>query len=211
MDATMLPPGELLRFGRSSRRVHRATALLMGVCLVTAAALYVGPVSVLVGRRALVADVHVLAGLALPVPVLLGWLSRSFRADVRRLNRFSRVDWEWLRSADRRSGRFPVGKFNAGQKLNASLVTGGALVLLGSGTIMRFANHWPLSWRTGATFVHDWFAFAVTGLVLGHLWFALRDPVARAGMRTGLVPLWWARREHLGWADEQTSAEARPR
>ena len=31
---------------------------------------------------------------------------------------------------------------------------------------------------------------------------ALKDPYAMAGMRTGRVPLRWARREHAAWARE---------
>jgi formate dehydrogenase subunit gamma len=193
----------LLRFTRAERWVHRCTALLLGVCLLTAACLYVGPLAVLVGRRALVKDVHVYAGLMLPLPVLLGCLSAALRADLGRFNRFSAADWRWLRSSDRRSGRIPVGKFNAGQKLNAAFSGGAILVMLGTGLIMRFPSPWPLSSRTGATFVHDWLALAVFVVVLGHLAEASRDPVARAGMRTGTVPLDWARREHRTWADER--------
>jgi formate dehydrogenase subunit gamma len=193
----------ILRFVREERWVHRTTALLMGVCLVTAACLYVGPLAVLVGRRQLMKTVHVYAGFALPLPLLLGWVSRAVRADLRRLNRFSPHDWEWLRSRDRRSGRIPVGKFNAGQKLNAAFTAGAILVMLGTGLIMRFPQMWPLAWRTGATFVHDWLALAVLVVVLGHLFYASRDPDARTGMRTGLVPVSWARREHRAWADEQ--------
>src|SRR5262249_53797469 len=67
---------------------------------------------------------------ALPVPALLGWLSRAFRDDLRRLNRFTPDDWSWLRGRDRRAtvggrGIYPVGKYNAGQKLNAAF-SGGA-------------------------------------------------------------------------------------
>ena len=193
---------QLLRFTRAERWVHRSVAALMGVCLLTAAILYIGPLSVLVGRRALVETVHVAAGIALPVPILLGSLSPAFRADLRRLNRFTASDWEWLRSRDRRSGRLAVGKFNAGQKLNGSFQLGAILVLLGTGLIMRFANQWPLSLRTGATFVHDWVSYAVAGVLFGHLLFALRDPVARMGMRTGVVPVDWAQVEHRGWAAE---------
>jgi formate dehydrogenase subunit gamma len=75
------------------------------------------------------------------------------------------------------------------------------MVLLGTGMIMRFPAPWPLTWRTGATFVHDWLALAVLVVLLGHLAFAHRDPVARGGMRTGTVPADWARREHRAWAD----------
>jgi formate dehydrogenase subunit gamma len=203
----MSRPGELLRFTPAERWVHRAVAVLMGACLLTAAILYIGPLSVLVGRRALVGRIHVGTGLALPVPLLLGWLSAAFRDDLRRLNRFHPVDGVWLRSSDRRSGRLPVGKFNAGQKLNAAFVAGAIGVQFGSGIIMRYGQHWPLSARTGATFVHDWLAAAVAVAVLGHLSFAFRDRDARRGMRTGVVPAYWAEREHRGWAEELTGSE----
>ncbi|MGI9093178.1 MAG: cytochrome b/b6 domain-containing protein [Mycobacteriales bacterium] len=201
-------PGQLLRATLTERWVHRSFGLLMGVCIATAAILYIGPLSIAVGRRSTVEWVHVISGAALPLPILIGLASRAFRADLRRLNRFSPVDWEWLRSKNRRSGRLPVGKFNAGQKLNASFVTGATLVMLGTGLIMRFANAWPVRWRTGATFVHDWIAYAIGIVIIGHLFFATRDPEARQGMRTGAVPEAWARREHRGWAEEQVAAEA---
>ena len=195
----MTPP-ELDRFGPASRAVHRATAVLGLTCLATAAALYLEPVAELVGRRALVVDLHVWSGLALPVPALLGWASRAVRADLRALDRWAPVDREWLRRRDRRTAGLPVGKFNAGQKLNASLSAGGVLVLLGTGIVLAYGRRWPLDLRIGATFVHDWTAFAVLLLVAGHLWFASRDEDARRGMRTGRVPTGWALREHRAWA-----------
>lgn len=196
----MSPPAELPRFGPASRWVHRATALLVGVCVLTAAILYLEPLAVLVGRRALVVQVHVLAGLALPVPALAGWLSAAYRADLRELNRFFPMDTEWLRRRDRRTAALPVGKFNAGQKLNAALTAGGVLVLLGTGIVMEYGRRWPLGLRIGSTFVHDWTAAALFLLVLGHVWYASRDEDARRGMRVGTVPVGWARREHPGWA-----------
>ncbi len=198
----MRRPAELLRFTLAERWVHRSTAVLMGCCLVTAAILYIGPLSVLVGRRSVVVWIHLLAGLALPVPVLAGWASAAFRADLRELNRFRPVDWVWLRSRDRRTGGLPVGKFNAGQKLYAAFTAGAILVQFGTGLLMRYGQHWPLTLRTGATFVHDWLAAAVLVAVLGHLHFALRDGDSRLGMRTGRVPAAWAEREHPTWAEE---------
>jgi formate dehydrogenase subunit gamma len=194
------PEASLPRFSPAERWVHRTVGMLIGICLLTAAVLYVGPLSVLVGRRAVIRTIHVYAGIALPVPVLLGLASGPFRADLRRLNRFAPADWRWLRDRQRRSGRIPVGKFNAGQKLNASFIVGAILVMLGTGLIMRYAEHWPLSLRSGATLVHDWLAYAVTAVVFGHLWFASRDSIARDGMRTGVVPESWALREHAAWA-----------
>jgi formate dehydrogenase subunit gamma len=38
--------------------------------------------------------------------------------------------------------------------------------------------------------------------VLGHIAYAVRDPEARRGMRTGRVSTGWARVEHGAWADE---------
>ncbi len=193
---------EVARFTLGERWVHRSLAVLVGVLLATAAVLYFAPLAQLVGRRHLVAQVHLAAGLALPVPLVAGWLrSAALRLDARRLNRFGPRDWEWLRSSDRRTGRIPVGKFNAGQKLNAAFTLGAVGVMLMTGVVMHWTAWWPLAWRTGATFVHDWLAFALAVVVAGHTWMAWRDPVARAGMRTGRVPLTWARRAHPQWAD----------
>jgi formate dehydrogenase subunit gamma len=190
------------RFTGGERWVHWSTAALLGLCLATAAIMYVGPLEILFGRRRLVELVHVYAGFALPVPVLLGWLSRAFRDDMRRLNRFRPRDWEWLRSRDRRSGRIAVGKFNPGQKLNAAFTGGAILVMLGTGTLMFWPNLWPLSLRVGATFVHDWLALAVFVVVLGHIWYAVKDPDALHGMRSGMVPRSWADRNHTDWLGE---------
>jgi cytochrome b subunit of formate dehydrogenase len=180
----MRPPAEILRFTKGERWIHRTTAILMGICLVTAAILYVGALETLVGRRSTIEWIHVIAGCTLPVPTIVGLASKAFRADI----------------------RLPVGKFNAGQKLNASFQVGAVLIMLGTGLIMRFANDWNVSWRTGATFVHDWIAYAILAVVVGHIYMAMRDPYALGGMRTGSVPLTWAKREHRAWAAEEEAA-----
>ena len=154
--------------------------------------------------------IHVWAGFALPLPVLAGVLSSAYRADLGRLNRFAPDDWRWLRLRARRDGTIRVGKFNAGQKLNAALSGGGIAVLLSTGILMYFPGMARLSWRTGATFVHDWFALAVGLLVLGHVSYALRDPEARRGMRTGRVAAAWARTHHAAWADEVDNVVVAP-
>jgi formate dehydrogenase subunit gamma len=198
------PQPQLLRFTRAVRWIHGATAALLIVCILTAAILYNGSLEVLVGNRYLVEQVHVYCGFALPVPLLVGLVSRSYRLDLRRLNRFTAPDWQWLRSRTRRDGTIPVGKFNAGQKLNGALSAGAIGALLITGTVMYFTNLTPLTWRSGATFVHDWFSLGLGLLVVGHILYALRDPVAMRGMRSGLVPLRWARREHAAWVADYT-------
>ncbi|MFI6935078.1 cytochrome b/b6 domain-containing protein [Streptomyces sp. NPDC050287] len=190
------------RFGRTQRWVHRTTAALMGVCVVTAACLYVPQFAELVGRRELVVRIHEWAGLALPVPVLAGLVSRGFRSDLRFLNRFGPHDRLWLRAAlvrDKRRSSRPAGKFNAGQKVYAAWIAGATLVMLGTGLLMWFTHLTPIQWRTSATFVHDWLALTI-GIVLGgHIGMALGDPEARRGLRTGTVSREWAEREHPLW------------
>jgi formate dehydrogenase subunit gamma len=192
----------VLRFSRPVRWIHGVTGALLLVCILTAAILYNGSIAVLVGNRYIVEQIHVWCGFALPVPLIVGLFSPTYRADLRRLNRFTRHDWRWLRSRKRRDGDIPVGKFNAGQKLNAALSAGAIGVLLGSGTVMYFTHLTRLSWRSGATFVHDWFALGLGLLVVGHILYALNDPDALKSMRTGRVPLRWARRHHGEWAAE---------
>ncbi|MFH8287176.1 cytochrome b/b6 domain-containing protein [Streptomyces antibioticus] len=198
------PTARIPRFTRAERWIHRTTALLMGVCVVTAAALYVPEFAQLVGRRALVVRLHEWAGLALPVPVLAGLASRAFRGDLGRLNRFGPHDRRWLRAAlrrDRRRAEHPAGKFNAGQKIYAAWIAGATLVMLGTGLLMWFTHLTPVQWRTSATFVHDWLALTIGIVLAGHIGMALGDPEARRGMRTGAVSREWAEREHPLWRD----------
>ncbi|RNL70532.1 cytochrome b/b6 domain-containing protein [Streptomyces sp. I6] len=194
-------PGRVRRFGRAERLVHRATAVLMLLCVATAACLYVPALAELVGRRHLVVTLHKWSGLLLPVPFLSGLASRPFRTDLRRLNRFGPHDRRWLRAALRRRGpgERPAGKFNAGQKLYAAWIAGAVLVMLGTGLLMWFTGLAPLVWRNGATFVHDWLALAIGVVLIGHVRMALADPEARRGMRHGTVERAWARREHPLW------------
>ncbi|MBO2459203.1 cytochrome b/b6 domain-containing protein [Actinomadura violacea] len=204
----------LLRFTRAERSIHHATGLLMLVCLATAGMLYLPMLSTLVGHRELVKTVHVWCGFALPIPIVLGLVSRAFRTDVRHLNRFAPHDWEWLKRGDRRAvrqgrGVLPVGKFNAGQKLNAAFTAGAILVMLGTGEVLTFPGPWPDRWRTGATFVHDWLFVIIVIAVAGHLWEAFRDPGALRGMLTGRVDHDWAARHHRGWVDAVQRIAAR--
>lgn len=166
--ATAVPAAR--RFTQAEIVVHGAFALAVGVCIVTGATLYFAPLAVLVGRRDLVATVHLWSGLVTPLPLALGLLSRAFRDDVHRLERFSDMDFRWLRSKRRRE--LDVERFNAGQKLNAAFTVGAIALLFGTGVIMAgLLVNAPDDIRTGATFVHDWAALGVTAAVIGHLYF----------------------------------------
>jgi formate dehydrogenase subunit gamma len=102
-------------------------------------------------------------------------------------------------------GRDPFvenGKFNAGQKLNAAFTAGAVLLLLATGSIMRWFGPFPLTWRTGATFVHDWTAFALGLVLVGHVAKALGDREALGAMARGSVSRRWAARKAPRWLAE---------
>jgi formate dehydrogenase subunit gamma len=149
----------------------------------------------------LVKDLHVYAGLLLPVPLLVAYAGHwrdAVRRDVHRLARWSLDDRRWLLSLGRR-GRRRMGKFNAGQKLNAIFVAGCIPVMLATGVVMRWFHPFPLAWRTGATFVHDWFALALLVVIVAHIGKALAEPVALRSMRKGTVPARHVQRRHPRW------------
>jgi formate dehydrogenase subunit gamma len=192
---------QVVRFDRTERLLHWANATVFLVLLATGMTLYIGQLSALVGRRVLVKDVHVISGLLLPVPLLLAYSGRwrnGLRRDVRRLARWSRDDRRWLTSLGRR-GRATMGKFNAGQKLNAVFVVGTIPVMLMTGSIMRWFGPFPLDWRTGATFVHDWTALALLAVITGHILKALVEPHALGAMVRGRVPARHVERKHPRW------------
>ena len=189
------------RFDATERLVHWLTAGLVLVLVATGAVMWLEPLAGAVGHRDLVRTLHFVVGALVAVPLVVGLVAprrgRRLRADARALERLDAADRAWLR---RRPGPGP-GKFNAGQKLNAALLLGSGAVLLLTGVMLRTATTYPVSIRTGATFVHDWFALGLTLLVLGHVALALRDPGALGGMVRGSVTSAWARRHHPRWAD----------
>lgn len=197
--------GRLVRFDRAERWLHWVNAALVLVLIATGSIMYIGALSGLVGRRLLVRDVHLWSGLLLPIPflaVVAGRWGYGFRRDCARLGRFLTDDWRWLSRRQRRHGDLRVGKFNAGQKVNAVLVAGALPVMFGTGLLLHWARSFPESLRTGATFVHDWGYVALGLLVAGHIVKAMADPVALHAMRTGLAPARWAKAAHPRWHDE---------
>ncbi|HUY86747.1 MAG TPA: cytochrome b/b6 domain-containing protein, partial [Acidimicrobiales bacterium] len=154
-------------------------------------------------------DIHVYSGICLPIPVLLGVVSKRrgklLRSDLKFINAWNKEDRLWFRTW----GRDPLlrpGKFNAGQKANTAFIGGAIIVMLGTGLIMKWFGPFPLSWRTGATFVHDVVALAIAIIVLGHIVYALRYPATLKAMFTGYVSEDWAAEHAPAW--QQGGVEA---
>ncbi len=196
--------GRVVRFDVVERALHWCTATVTAVLVVTGFVLYVPSLSSWVGRRALLRDLHVGAGLVLPWPFVAAYAGPwrvALRRDVHRLARWSGDDVDWLRSLGRRA-RDRTGKFNAGQKANAVFVAAALPVMAATGSIMRWFEPFPLSWRTGATFVHDSLALLLAAVLAGHVAKALSDPVALSAMVRGWVPRSVVDRHHPRWAAE---------
>jgi formate dehydrogenase subunit gamma len=199
----------ILRFDRVERAAHWATALGFGILMATALPLYFVQVEALVGRRALIAEIHTWTGVALPIPLIIAlagpWGTR-LRRDVRRCNLWATEELRWVRSLGTRRLSNP-DKFNPGQKLNVLFVAGAIVVMLGTGSMLKWYRFFPLSWRTGATFVHDVLALAIFVVVFGHVVFALTHRDALRSMIKGWVTEAWARAHASAWLSEEEEVQ----
>jgi formate dehydrogenase subunit gamma len=154
-----------------------------------------------------VVDVHV-GGAALLVAGMALLLWRADRAALVRtgvqLATTEPGDRDWLRGVpDRlRSGAAepPVGRFNAGQKLNARLSALGLAVLYATGLALllvgRGLPQGPL---------HTLTTVALVGLLSGHVFMAVLNPGTRhalRGMTLGEVDRGWAEHHHPLWVAE---------
>lgn len=179
--------------------------------MATALPLYFVQIEQFVGRRTLFEEIHLWAGLMLPAPLLIslaGPWGRSLRRDLHRFSLWTNAEVRWLRSFGRSHLAMP-DKFNPGQKLNALFVAGAMVVMLGSGAILKWFSPFPLSWRTGATFVHDVLALTIFVVVAGHILMALTHRDALRSIFRGWVTEGWARRHAAGWLKEAPPTEQR--
>ena len=188
------------RFDVLTRVVHWSTAAAGAIVLGSATVLYVPELSAKIGRRAALMETHVVAGLFLPVPLLfalaIGPTGVRLRRDLAELWQWTAADRRWIRPKQRVTTE---GKFNGGQKLVTALFAGLFLMQLLTGSVMYWHDPFSTSWRTGATFVHDWAYLALAVIVIGHVVKAMQEPILMRSMTRGEVPAEWARRERPTW------------
>ena len=188
------------RFSRTERLLHWGNALGFFVLLGSGLVLYLPSLAVLVGRRPLVKDVHFWSGIGwvalLALVVLLGD-RRGVLRTARELDVFDADDRAWLRGK-----RAPQGRFNAGQKINASLNAAFTVLFLVSGLLLWLGER-DTAFRFASTVVlHDALMYVSVILLTGHLYLALIYPATRhalRGMTLGTVDEQWARRHHPRW------------
>jgi formate dehydrogenase subunit gamma len=200
---------QLARFDLVERLVHWSTAVMMLTLIVTGAILYLPALALRVGHRGLIENIHVITGLSLLGPLVLGvvgpWRKRLIK-DLRRFDRWGASDFDWFKSGARRSG-LPRDKFNGGQKIEAAFLGAAMVAALVTGVIMRFAPSSWITWATGATLVHDALFFAIAAAVIAHISFALSRPDQLVSMVNGRISRAWAK-EHAGaWVSEVEVSE----
>jgi formate dehydrogenase subunit gamma len=194
-------PGYVHRFSKSERTIHWVNALGFFLLLTTGLILYLPRLSVAVGRRPLIKDIHFWGG--------IGWVAsllivaalgdrRGLLRTARELDVFEREDVNWL--ARRRPRE--QARFNAGQKLNAALTAAFMVLFLVSGLLLWFGEQ-DTRFRFASTVIlHDGLLYASLALLLGHLYLALIHPTTRhalRGMVLGDVREDWARQHHARW------------
>jgi formate dehydrogenase subunit gamma len=175
------------RFSKTERTLHWVNATGFLFLLATGLILYLPRLSVLVGRRPLMKDLHFWGG--------IGWVSTLvlvvILGDSRGLLRTAR-ELETLQPS----------RFNVGQKINAILNAAFVILFLVSGLLLWLGER-DTTFRFASTvLLHDWLLYVAVTLLLGHLYLAVIHPATRhslRGMTLGSVREDWAKRHYPNW------------
>ena len=196
-----MKPGYIKRFSKTERTVHWVNALGFFFLLTTGLILYIPRLSIEVGRRQFIQEIHFWGGVgwvaSLLIVAVLGD-RRGLLRTARELDVFEREDVNWL------SGRRPreQARFNAGQKINAALNGAFMVLFLVSGLLLWFGEQDTRFRFASTVLLHDGLLYASLALLLGHLYLSLIHPTTRhalRGMVLGNVREDWARRHHARW------------
>jgi formate dehydrogenase subunit gamma len=198
----------LLRFDRVQRTAHWVNATLFFILIFTAIPLYFGSFFGVVLPRHLIEQIHLWAGLSLALPViisLVGPWGKAMRQDFRRINYWTHDEIRWIKTFG--SSRLEADKFNPGQKLNAIFVGASILVMLVTGSMLQWFRFFPVSFRSGATFVHDTFAWIIFIVVVGHIFMALTHREALRSIFSGRASEVWAQHHAGRWLKEERQSK----
>jgi len=203
------------RFTPTEIAFHWAMVLPYLVLLVTGGILFAERiVSLELLSKETLIDVHRIAGVALPTCLVLTFLIGDRRAILRNLRlgtRFTRDDLTWLKRMPLQRFRPdlelpPMGKFNAGQKINFTIQVIAIPVFFVTGMLMWFVHGQLLPW-----YVHVALFLLVTPMIGGHMYLALVNRTTRKSITSvihGRVDAAWARHHHpLEYGDAAASHE----
>lgn len=204
----------LLRYRIGQRIVHALLASSFLILLITGLALIVPFMQPLAqnGTSRILHRIAALLFMAVPVVYLVvDW--RGAMELVKESFTYDRDDLEW----GKRSYRYffghavdmpPQGRLNAGQKVHHAGVIIFSSLVVASGFALWFGKGMlgPMGLSASAL-VHDLSMFALTILLVGHLYFTYVYK-ALSSMTTGYVPLEDAQIEHPKWVEEQMKGKA---
>ncbi|HEY2788622.1 MAG TPA: cytochrome b/b6 domain-containing protein [Gaiellales bacterium] len=195
------------RFTRSELAVHWTLAVSVILMILSGVALGVD-VWHAAAFAAHVGSVFLLAG-GLLLAALAGD-RRALRRATRQLRTLDSDDRRWLMWAPQNllgggGDPPPVGRFNAGQKLNALLVAALLAASIGSGLYWWARLHGVFANSNVDGAVHNVAGVGIIVLVCGHLYMAMLNPATRHALRgitTGSVEAGWAAEHHPAWLAE---------
>lgn len=200
------------RFSRTERALHWANALGFFTLLASGLVLYIPELSIAVGRRALLQEVHFWSGVIWIAALALIAMAGDRRGLVRtaiELDTFDHDDLRWL--LGRRPA--PQGRFNAGQKVNSAVMVAITFLFLVSGLLLWFGER-DTSLRFASTIqLHDALMFASVLIVTAHVYLACIHPPTRhslRGMTRGTVREDWATKHHPKWRPKPQRTTSSP-
>jgi formate dehydrogenase subunit gamma len=189
------------RFTVTERLLHWVHAAAFFVLLGSGLVLYLPSLSVAIGRRPLLKDIHFWTGISWAgAIVLVGLLGnrRALARTIREIDMFDRDDRRFLTGKT----HSPQGRFNAGQKINAVLTAAFATLFFISGLLLWYGEKNTSFRLPGTVYLHDTLMYLSLIIVTGHLYLALIHPSTRhalRGMTRGTVRADWANAHHPKW------------
>lgn len=207
----------IARFSRTERLAHWLLACTFFVMTGSGLALYLPDLSNTIARPTAKAwhlwSAAVL-GIGIVVIVALGD-RRSLGKTARDLERLDGDDARWLTGGPRRfvtgDDAPPQGRFNAGQKLNASITLGLMIVMAVTGLLLWYGEQDTRFRFAGSVDIHDWASWILIALVTGHIYLAVLHPATRhalRGMTIGDVDREWAAHHHEKWVADESPPPA---
>jgi formate dehydrogenase subunit gamma len=203
----------VLRFNRTERLVHWVQAITFLLLLSTGLIISIASLEAIVGHRAFLREVHLIAAFFFvfgPALVALAGNFRSIREDEREVDGWTRDDIHWLARPKVEPDALtpPAGRYNAGQKANAIFTVYSVVAFGVTGLILWQNRRFPFSVVSQANTVHTYLAYLAFAVFLGHLYLAVVHPATRQafhGIVFGTVKRSWAERHHPQWATPAAS------